>query len=184
MKKLISMILVSAIIIMVGCGGLEENSSIMTINDKLKSFSKPVFINKTRIGRLPIVMQSIEISFADREDKLFSEEAKQEFDVNSVMDIIIGVKFINYSGIHNVAISVYLPDGSLFRSNKSEIDFSRDILYGSNGLIIDVSNSVAIVKDIVPVAGTEISIFNLVGQYKVEVSVDGKVVAISSFVLK
>lgn len=182
MKRLVIII---SILGLIGCGTYEDEVSYLSKSTNLIFLKQKINHNKkispSQIGEL---LKKVEVSVSENESDLFKENLSNEFSINSVMDIYIGARFSYYSGIHNIGINIYLPDGSLYRKSAAEIDFGIEGNYSMNNIIIDNSDSGLIAKYILPIAGTELSIFNLVGSYNVEISIDNVVVANMSFILK
>lgn len=182
--SLISAVLVSSILVMSGCGDMEDEQLLISLQKELKVSSVSAKYDRIKKVNLAVPIRQVSISISDEEDRLFLTDSNSEFSINTIIDVYIGVKFIGYSGIHNIKINTYLPDGNLYRSKSLDIDFSISSLYSSNDIIVEIESSSAIIKDIIPIAGTEIAIFNLIGNYKVEVLLDQNVVAVSNFILK
>lgn len=185
MKKVMIIAMVIVVMSISACGTYENESAFGSLSQNLVLQKGKVLKSaKQRIPGVNVnVLKNVEISFADNEDYLFSDMSKSEFSTSAI-DVYIGAKFIGYNGVHNVGIRVYLPDGSLYTSKSAGVDFDKGSSFAANGLIFDFADGVLIVKDILPVAGSEISVFNLVGKYSVEVVVDNIVVSSSYFTIK
>ncbi|MCX7957500.1 MAG: hypothetical protein N3B13_00440 [Deltaproteobacteria bacterium] len=182
MKKVMIAILVSGLI---GCGMYEEEININSSSDSLMMLARKVEKGKKLTPpSVSNLIRRAEISVSDDPSKLFTENANSEFSISSVMDINIAGRFSFYSGIHNIGIRVYLPDGSLYINASSDVNFDTNFSYSSNSIIIENSESVLTARYIMPVAGTEIAIFMLTGRYKSEIYIDGNKVAEKEFFLK
>ncbi|MGB9599515.1 MAG: hypothetical protein ACP5QK_09660 [Myxococcota bacterium] len=182
MKRLITIIVMFGLI---GCGTYDEDSNYVSTSGNLLSIKQKVDKkNKISFANISQLIKKVEVSISDNDSALFTESATDEFLINSVIDIYIGAKFYNYTNKHKLGINIYLPDGNIYRKSEAEVDFSVQGNYSIGGVIIENTDSILIARYIIPVAGTELSIFNLTGTYNVEILLDNSVVAKSSFVLK
>lgn len=181
MMKVVNIIIILSL---VSCGTYEEDINLMKNENNLIIKHRLAIGNKLLPVSLSGLLKKVEVSISDNESRLFEEDLSNKFQINSVINLYIAAKFSNYSGSHNIGIRIYLPDGSLYISKNTDVDFDVKLNYSSNGIIIANKDNGLIAEYILPVAGTELSIFNLSGKYRVEFLLDQNVVVVSEFILE
>ncbi len=172
------------ILSLVSCGMYEEDINLMNSENNLIIKQRLAKGNNIHPVSLSILLKKVEVSISDNESRLFEENLSNKFQINSVINLYIAAKFSNYSGSHNIGIRIYLPDGNLYISKNTDVDFNANLNYSSNGIIIENKDNGLIAEYILPVAGVDLSIFNLSGKYRVEFLLDQNIVVVSEFILE
>ncbi|MEM3609623.1 MAG: hypothetical protein QW076_01795 [Candidatus Anstonellales archaeon] len=182
MKNLLYILLILSLI---SCGDYENEMFFNSHQNSLALLSpKTVKDKKSSIPSIANLLKKVELSITDDPEKLSTSDTTPKFQINSTVDIYIACRFSYYSGIHNLGMRIYLPDGSLYIDVNTQINFNLIASYSSNGIIVENSGSTLIAKYIMPVAGTELAIFMITGKYKVEISLDGDKLIEKEFTLE
>lgn len=96
------------------------------------------------------------------------------FEVGKLRDVFVFVAWRGVQGQHEQALELTLPDGNLYQRLTNRFDTATSL----------TSRGEPVVVQVLPVAGTFITQHSLLGTWKVEVFLDGRLITRASFTLQ
>lgn len=160
---------VAMMVLAVGCGMPdEEQDEFGTNNNELGV--KQMYAKAKPIGKIQVLPAPI-YSLKTTDVKVAGQIPVNETSllIATTIDLHVAIDYQYVTGAHTQLVQFFSPDGSFYQG------FNRDICIGSGctANLPEVIGTVAQYWESLPVAGSYISQYNLTGNWRVDLYVDG-----------